>query len=125
MRFPRLVRHADGGVRVTLPTAERALLEDMVRTIREVIAGVDADTPHDEVVGRLFPRAYEDPLEQMEYADTAIDLLAEAKEALVEVKKLAIGSAAPEIAGVDVEGVAFKLSDYRGKVVLLDFWGFW
>jgi hypothetical protein len=53
------------------------------------------------------------------------DLIDEAKEALVEVKKLATGSVAPEIEGVDVEGVSFKLSDYRGKVVLLDFWGFW
>lgn len=53
------------------------------------------------------------------------DMLEEAAEALVEVKKLAVGSPAPEIEGVDVDGVAFKLSDYRGKVVLLDFWGFW
>ncbi|MEO2104105.1 MAG: hypothetical protein ABGZ36_00540, partial [Actinomycetota bacterium] len=54
MRFPRLVRHADGGVRVTLPTAERALLEDMVRTIRAAIAGGDADTPHDEAATPPF-----------------------------------------------------------------------
>ena len=27
--------------------------------------------------------------------------------------------------GEDVDGVAFKLSDYRGKVVVLDYWGFW
>jgi len=53
------------------------------------------------------------------------DLLDEAREALVEAQKLAIGSPAPEIAGVDIDGVQFKLSDYRGKVVLLDFWGFW
>lgn len=53
------------------------------------------------------------------------DLLDEAKEALAEVTKLALGTAAPEIDGVDVDGVNFKLSDYRGKVVLLDFWGFW
>ncbi|MBM4014145.1 MAG: hypothetical protein FJ293_04165 [Planctomycetes bacterium] len=36
-----------------------------------------------------------------------------------------IGKPAPEIAGMDLDGVAFKLSDYRGKVVLLDFWGYW
>jgi hypothetical protein len=30
---------------------------------------------------------------------------------------------APEIEGVDSHGVAFRLSDYRGQVVLLDFWG--
>jgi cytochrome oxidase Cu insertion factor (SCO1/SenC/PrrC family) len=32
------------------------------------------------------------------------------------------GQRAPEITGVDGDGVQFKLSDYRGKVVLLDFW---
>jgi cytochrome oxidase Cu insertion factor (SCO1/SenC/PrrC family) len=38
---------------------------------------------------------------------------------------LRVGTAAPEIAGEDMEGTSFKLSDYRGKVVLLDFWGNW
>jgi cytochrome oxidase Cu insertion factor (SCO1/SenC/PrrC family) len=37
----------------------------------------------------------------------------------------AVGKKAPEIKGEDLDGKAFKLSDYRGKVVLLDFWGFW
>ena len=32
---------------------------------------------------------------------------------------------APEIAGADLDGVPLRLSDYRGKVVLLDFWGDW
>jgi len=32
---------------------------------------------------------------------------------------------APDIAGVDIDGKEFKLTDYRGKVVVLDFWGFW
>lgn len=36
-----------------------------------------------------------------------------------------VGQTAPEIAGEDVDGKEFKLSDYRGKVVVLDFWGFW
>lgn len=38
---------------------------------------------------------------------------------------LAIGEVAPEIEGTDVDGMPFKLSDYRGQVVLLDFWGDW
>jgi hypothetical protein len=38
---------------------------------------------------------------------------------------LAIGKVAPEIEGEDVNGKSFKLSDYRGKVVVLDFWGDW
>jgi hypothetical protein len=64
-------------------------------------------------------------LELVKTLTTDADLLEEAKEALAEVSKLAIGTVAPEIEGVDIDGVAFKLSDYRGKVVLLDFWGFW
>jgi cytochrome oxidase Cu insertion factor (SCO1/SenC/PrrC family) len=32
------------------------------------------------------------------------------------------GRPAPEVAGVDAEGRTLRLSDYRGKVVLLHFW---
>ena len=35
------------------------------------------------------------------------------------------GQLAPEIEGADLEGTEFKLSDYRGKVVMLDFYGDW
>ena len=40
-------------------------------------------------------------------------------------ENLRIGKVAPEIEGHDVDGTPFKLSDYRGKVVVLDFWGDW
>jgi cytochrome oxidase Cu insertion factor (SCO1/SenC/PrrC family) len=33
-----------------------------------------------------------------------------------------VGEPAPEIAGTDLDGRSFKLTDYRGKVVMLDFW---
>lgn len=52
-------------------------------------------------------------------------LIERAKEELSQIRKLAVGQVAPEIAGYDLEGKAFKLSDYRGKVVLLTFWGAW
>jgi len=38
---------------------------------------------------------------------------------------LQIGKKAPDIHGVDIDGNEFKLSDYRGKVVVVDFWGDW
>ncbi len=38
---------------------------------------------------------------------------------------LEVGNLAPEIIGEDIDGKKFKLSDYRGKVVMLDFWGDW
>ena len=40
-------------------------------------------------------------------------------------EQLGVGATAPDIEGVDLDGVAFKLSDYRGQVLLLDFWGDW
>jgi hypothetical protein len=46
-------------------------------------------------------------------------------EKLFVVENLSVGSIAPEIEAADLSGVNFKLSDYRGKVVLLDFWGHW
>jgi hypothetical protein len=48
-----------------------------------------------------------------------------AKRELYEVQNLGIGKTAPEIAGEDIDGVKFKLTDYRGKVVVIDFWGDW
>lgn len=44
---------------------------------------------------------------------------------IFEMEHLQIGMEVPEIEGEDVDGVNFKLSDYRGKVVVIDFWGDW
>jgi hypothetical protein len=48
----------------------------------------------------------------------------EAKAELEDMKLHGLGKLA-EISGADLDGKAFKLSDYKGKVVLLDFWGNW
>jgi len=45
-----------------------------------------------------------------------------AKTELFEIRQLAVGKEAEDIEGVDQDGRQFKLSDYRGKVVLLYFW---
>jgi hypothetical protein len=45
-----------------------------------------------------------------------------AKMELFAIRHLAVGKEAPDIEGPDQNGVRFKLSDYRGKVVLLYFW---
>ena len=48
-----------------------------------------------------------------------------AKGRLDEMQNLVEGKPAPEIDGVDFDGKPLKLSDYRGKVVVLVFWGTW
>jgi hypothetical protein len=48
-----------------------------------------------------------------------------AEPELFEVRFLSIGSTVLDIEADDLDGKAFKLSDYQGKVVLLDFWGHW
>jgi hypothetical protein len=54
-----------------------------------------------------------------------VNLAGRAKTELDDNKLRGIGKPAPEILGADLDGKEFKLSDYKGKVVLLDFWGFW
>ncbi len=44
---------------------------------------------------------------------------------LADIAKFGIGEPAPELEGRDAEGQRFKLSDYRGKVVVLTFSGNW
>jgi thiol-disulfide isomerase/thioredoxin len=44
---------------------------------------------------------------------------------LAGYRELAVGRPAPEIEGQDIDGKPFRLSDYRGKVVVLVFWATW
>jgi hypothetical protein len=56
---------------------------------------------------------------KLPYAGTAGE---QAAALLFEMRHLAVSKPAPDIDGDDQDGKHFKLSDYRGKVVLLDFW---
>lgn len=53
------------------------------------------------------------------------EICAYVKGEILVVEKLAVGCTPPDIVGTDHDGKEFKLSDYRGKVVLLHFWGIW
>lgn len=59
------------------------------------------------------------PKDQSEYAAPPVDLPATGLHKL-------IGKPAPELTGVTAwKGEAVKLADLKGKVVLLEFWGYW
>ena len=63
-----------------------------------------------------------------QYADILIDKVPVAemcKSLLTDIHNFGIGKQAPEVDGMDAQGNRFKLSDYRGKVVVLTFSGDW
>jgi hypothetical protein len=64
-------------------------------------------------------------LEQLEkeFSDTRVGSMA--KGLLFDKRHLQVGMKAPEFVGVNVDGEEIRLSDYKGKVTYLVFWGFW
>ncbi|MGE0635742.1 MAG: redoxin domain-containing protein [Bacteroidia bacterium] len=74
--------------------------QEDVAEIAKIVEGLNANFPNSDYVKPLVAR-------------------------VSELKRLAIGSEAPEIVVSDPEGKQIKLSDLRGKVVLIDFWASW
>ncbi len=78
-------RAADGGVRVTLTSRERDLLRSLAPQLRPILAGEqDLDTAGGWVRERLFPSAYSDPLDEMEYRELIGDGLARERLAALD-----------------------------------------
>ena len=71
-------------------------------------------------------KLYEKVVEEFADAEVRGKPLSEMAEGeLFVIRNLAVGKEAPEIEGEKADGKPFKLSDYRGKVVVLDFFGHW
>jgi hypothetical protein len=68
----------------------------------------------------MFERALQfDDVKNFTFSETIAE---KARSELFDLRHLSVGKTAPDIEGVDQDGRHFKLSDYRGKVVLLYFW---
>jgi len=72
--------------------------------------------------GRLLEALVKDYADVAKYGQSLSDL---ASAELYELQHLQIGMVAPEIEDTNLDGENMKLSDFRGKVVMLDFWGDW
>lgn len=126
-----LARHAEGCLRAARelkddPESARKLYEfRLSKEVVDTLAKADSDKLSKEAE-TYYERLIKD------FADVAypygnkLKLGEMAKKNLDELRNpILVGKPAPEIEGEDIDGVKFKLSDYRGKVVLLDFWGNW
>lgn len=79
----------------------------------------EAATLYEEFVAKY------DGSEDYYFADIEKALNESARTALQEIRSRGLGKPAPEIDGVDLAGQGMKLSEQRGKVVLLSFWATW
>lgn len=112
----------------------------------EALRAIVAESPHEKVrAGALLQLGQvllekPSPQEKAEGRDCLEAVVAEygelayrqnstfgkaAERWLYELDHLQIGMAAPDFEAVDENGAKWKLSDYRGKVVVVDFWGNW
>lgn len=66
--------------------------------------------------------AYSDKI-KAKFVDNA--MVNQFREEIEKLKKLAVGQAAPEFEAYTPNNKTVKLSDYRGKYVLVDFWASW
>jgi hypothetical protein len=92
------------------------------RKIRACMADPPDKSENAEIADQLLGRV------RQEYGDVASGKHTFAERVVpyfFELRHLRVGMTAPDIEGTDVEGATFRLSEYRGKVVVLDFWGFW
>jgi hypothetical protein len=91
---------------------------------KEYLAGLlkeDRDKNFQEIEAALEQAAEQFADVKLPDGDTVAD---RAKAELFGIRNLSVGKEAPDIEGEDQDGKRFKLSDYRGKVLLLDFWSY-
>ena len=109
------------------PTFQKTLAINPViagRLPKEQLAYINAKRTAEQddrlagVLNELISKYGELKLRRATYAELA-------KRELFDLRHLQVGMEAPEVEGNDLDGIPFKLSDYRGKVVMLDFWGHW
>jgi thiol-disulfide isomerase/thioredoxin len=72
----------------------------------------------------LFERIAADPaMAGVKSGTRSLKALAEGE--LKEMRLLAVGKPLPDVTGEGLDGKALKVSDYKGKVVVLDVWATW
>jgi thiol-disulfide isomerase/thioredoxin len=121
-RYARLPRLRAQGAETARTLEQTYGVEDLDQMARRDAATLlrEAEDLHERVLAefadvRLFP---EDPGDKRTIGRASESWLASHRE-------MTVGRPSPPIEGKDVDGKPLKLSDYRGKVVLVVFWASW
>ncbi|NOT31767.1 MAG: redoxin domain-containing protein [Planctomycetes bacterium] len=85
---------------------------------------LDSAKSEDKAEGRDCLEAVVSEYGELSYGQDST-FAAAADRHLFELDRLQLGMVAPDFEATDENGVQWKLSDYRGKVVVVDFWGNW
>lgn len=142
-----LEEHMQSAVLAELTGELRSAVYEIERgPVLEALRAIVTESPHDRVrAGALYTLGTvllesKDSAEKAEGRDCLEAVVEEygelsygasstygeaAKGYLFELDSLQIGMTAPNFETVDENGAKWQLSDYRGKVVVVDFWGFW
>jgi hypothetical protein len=116
------LRYMGDGKEMLHAIAERSPHREAKGSALFAIAEIEKDRDAAKAL-KLFKAVKEDYGELPHYRGGTIAKAAEAE--MFEIEHLSVGKTAPEIEGEDIDGAPMKLSDFRGKVILLDFWGDW
>ncbi len=123
-----------------LKQCDPVYLRELAERLYQEVIDEYADVAHitlktrelEAVLSRPSPKWNGEPLTQdkrkglergIARARTTLGEIAQAR--LDDMNNLSVGKPAPEIEGVSTKGEPLKLSDYRGKVVVMAFWGSW
>lgn len=103
-----------GGIELELDEFETHVLRRLTEELRGIIGDGTAD-PGDPVSQRLFPAAYEDPVEQAAYRDLVADSLERDKLEALEAVAAALpdGAGAVRLGPRDLEPWLASLTDLR------------
>lgn len=107
---------------MTLETNQAARVKEMINSMGDSFASMAA-------IGLLNPKTDFQFIDQLvaklneKYPGTSAIL--QVKQQLDEMRPLSVGQPAPEIELPSPDGTIVKLSDLRGKYVLIDFWAAW
>jgi thiol-disulfide isomerase/thioredoxin len=133
--WPNEMQGYIAGLRMADPEGLRKQAEALYD---EVLSGF-GDIPHITSHQRFLETVLKDPVPMWNFKPmtpediSKVRAMVEKRRTLAEVAlgnldemhHVNEGQAAPEIDGKDLSGRAMKLSDFRGKVVVLVFWGSW